>query len=121
MVPADALALPPLLDAAELAAYLGESVSTIYDWRAQGKGPTTYHLGKHLGSQSRTWAYRSSLPQSATINPVTSALHVLGPTTPSTVKGICSESNLWNSRTAASVLAPNTPSTARMTHRRSVS
>lgn len=32
LVPADAWGLEPLLDVAELAAYLGVPVSTIYDW-----------------------------------------------------------------------------------------
>jgi len=35
---ADALGLQPLIDVAELAAYLGVPVSTIYDWRTHGKG-----------------------------------------------------------------------------------
>jgi hypothetical protein len=31
--------LEPLLDVNELAAYLGVPVSTVYDWRTNGKGP----------------------------------------------------------------------------------
>ena len=45
---ASALGLQPLIDVAELAAYLGVPVSTIYDWRTHGKGPTAYRFGKHL-------------------------------------------------------------------------
>jgi len=45
---AEALGLQPLIDVAELAAYLGVPVSTIYDWRTHGKGPTAYRFGKHL-------------------------------------------------------------------------
>ena len=31
--------LPALMDVAELAAYLGMPISTVYDWRTRGKGP----------------------------------------------------------------------------------
>ncbi|WP_108252750.1 helix-turn-helix transcriptional regulator [Planctomonas deserti] len=58
VVPADALGLPPLIDVAELAKYLGVPVSTIYDWRTHGKGPTAYRFGKHLKfavSDVRDW------------------------------------------------------------------
>ncbi len=50
--------LEPLLDVAELAAYLGVPVSTVYDWRSRGLGPRAYRLGKHLKfavSDVRTW------------------------------------------------------------------
>jgi len=47
-VPADAFGLEPLLDVAELAAYLGVPISTLYDWRTRGKGPAAYRFGKHL-------------------------------------------------------------------------
>jgi excisionase family DNA binding protein len=40
--------LEPLLDISELANYLGVPVSTIYDWRANGKGPAAHRLGRHL-------------------------------------------------------------------------
>ncbi|MBC7592677.1 MAG: helix-turn-helix domain-containing protein [Kineosporiaceae bacterium] len=36
------------MDVAELANYLGIPVSTVYDWRVNGKGPTAYGFGKHL-------------------------------------------------------------------------
>jgi len=36
------------MDVAELAAYLGIPISTVYDWRVHGKGPTAYRFGKHL-------------------------------------------------------------------------
>ena len=57
-MPTDALRLPPLIDVGELAAYLGVPVSTIYDWRTHGKGPTAYRFGKHLKfavSDVRDW------------------------------------------------------------------
>ena len=38
--------LEPLMDVAELAAYLGIPISTVYDWRVHGKGPTAYRFGK---------------------------------------------------------------------------
>lgn len=40
--------LPLLLDIRELSAYLGVTVSTIYDWRSRGIGPRAYRFGKHL-------------------------------------------------------------------------
>ncbi len=40
--------LEPLIDVAELAAYLGVPISTAYDWRTRGKGPPAYRFGKHL-------------------------------------------------------------------------
>ena len=36
------------MDVHELAAYLGIPISTVYDWRVHGKGPTAYRFGKHL-------------------------------------------------------------------------
>ncbi|TFD70507.1 helix-turn-helix domain-containing protein [Cryobacterium sp. Hb1] len=36
------------MDVAELANYLGIPISTVYDWRVHGKGPTAYRFGKHL-------------------------------------------------------------------------
>ena len=50
--------LEPLLDVGDLAAYLGVPVSTVYDWRTNGKGPTAYRFGKHLKfavSDVRIW------------------------------------------------------------------
>ncbi len=40
--------LEPLLDAGDLAAYLGVPVSTVYDWRTRGLGPRAYRFGKML-------------------------------------------------------------------------
>ena len=40
--------LEPLLDVIELAAYLGVPVSTVYDWRTNGKGPRAFRFGKRL-------------------------------------------------------------------------
>ncbi len=40
--------LPALMDVAELAAYLGVPISTVYDWRTRDKGPPAYRFGKHL-------------------------------------------------------------------------
>ena len=56
--PADDWGLEPLMDVAELATYLGIPVSTVYDWRVHGKGPTAYRFGKHLKfaiSDVRAW------------------------------------------------------------------
>lgn len=56
--PDDAWGLEPLLDVAELAAYLGVPVSTVYDWRTHGKGPAAYRFGKRLKfavSDVRAW------------------------------------------------------------------
>ena len=50
--------LEPLLDVGDLAAYLGVPVSTVYDWRTNGKGPRAYRFGKHLKfavSDVRIW------------------------------------------------------------------
>ena len=40
--------LEPLIDVEELAEYLGVPVTTIYDWRTNGKGPPAYRFGKRL-------------------------------------------------------------------------
>lgn len=40
--------LEPLLSINELADYLGVPVSTIYDWRTNGKGPRAYRFGKRI-------------------------------------------------------------------------
>lgn len=37
-----------LWTAADLAAYLGVPVKTIYTWRAKGRGPKGFRVGKHL-------------------------------------------------------------------------
>ncbi|MDR3201845.1 MAG: helix-turn-helix domain-containing protein, partial [Bifidobacteriaceae bacterium] len=52
------LGLEPFLDAAEVAAYLGVPLSTLYDWRTRGKGPVAHRFGKHLKfavSDVREW------------------------------------------------------------------
>jgi excisionase family DNA binding protein len=59
--------LEPMLDVGDLAACLGVPVSTVYDWRTHGKGPSAYRFGKHLKfavSDVRTWVeqQRESLP-----------------------------------------------------------
>jgi hypothetical protein len=46
--PTDDWGLEPLMDVNELASYLGIPLSTVYDWRVRGKGPTAYWFGKHL-------------------------------------------------------------------------
>ncbi len=54
----DSWGLEPLLDVAELAAYLGVPISTVYDWRTRGAGPRAYRFGKHLKfavSDVRLW------------------------------------------------------------------
>jgi excisionase family DNA binding protein len=76
-VPADAWRLEPLLDVAELAAYLGVPVSTVYDWRTQGEGPAAYRFGRHfevrrlgregLGERARSGSARSEAPTQAPI------------------------------------------------------
>ena len=56
--PTDSWGLEPLMDVRELAAYLGVPISTVYDWRVRGKGPTAYRFGKHLKfavSDVRSW------------------------------------------------------------------
>ncbi|WP_047233404.1 helix-turn-helix domain-containing protein [Cellulosimicrobium funkei] len=40
--------LEPLLTAEDLATYLGIPVSTVRDWRCDGKGPCGVWVGKHL-------------------------------------------------------------------------
>ena len=37
-----------LLSVAELAAYLGIPVATIYRWRYQHQGPVGYRIGRHV-------------------------------------------------------------------------
>jgi len=37
-----------LLSIAELAAYLGVPVATIYRWRHQRRGPLGYRIGRHV-------------------------------------------------------------------------
>ena len=40
--------LDPLLSIEELAEYLGVPVTTIYDWRVDGKGPCAIRVGRHV-------------------------------------------------------------------------
>ena len=40
--------LDPLLSIENLAEYLGVPVTTIYDWRVDGKGPCGVRVGRHL-------------------------------------------------------------------------
>lgn len=40
--------LEPLLSIDAVAEYLGVPVTTIYDWRVDGKGPCAVRVGKHL-------------------------------------------------------------------------
>lgn len=54
--------LDQLIDVTELADYLGVPVTTIYDWRANGKGPPAYRFGKRIKfavSDVREITYRS--------------------------------------------------------------
>ena len=63
----DSWGLEPLMSLAELAAYLGLPVSTVYDWRVHGKGPTAYRFGKHLkfaASDVRAWIAQQREPSS---------------------------------------------------------
>ncbi len=40
--------LDPLLSIEDLAEYLGVPVTTIYDWRVDGKGPCGVRVGRHV-------------------------------------------------------------------------
>ena len=40
--------LDPLLSIEDLADYLGVPVTTIYDWRVDGKGPCGVGVGRHV-------------------------------------------------------------------------
>lgn len=40
--------LDPLLSIEDLAKYLGVPVTTIYDWRVDGKGPCGVRVGRHV-------------------------------------------------------------------------
>lgn len=44
----NAIALEPLWDVADVAAYLGVPVQTLYQWRKKHTGPPAARLGKHL-------------------------------------------------------------------------
>ncbi len=45
---ATARGLEPLLSIEELAEYLGVPLTTIYDWRVDGKGPCGVRVGRHV-------------------------------------------------------------------------
>ena len=63
----DAWGLEPLMDINQLASYLGIPISTVYDWRMRGKGPTAYRFGKHLKfaiSDVRAWIAEQREPSS---------------------------------------------------------
>jgi excisionase family DNA binding protein len=71
-LPTDDWGLEPLMDVHELAAYLGIPISTVYDWRVHGKGPTAYRFGKHLKfaiSDVRDWIAQQREPTSAPRRP----------------------------------------------------
>ena len=60
------------MDVHELAAYLGIPISTVYDWRVHGKGPTAYRFGKHLKfaiSDVQAWIAQQREPTSETRRP----------------------------------------------------
>lgn len=59
--------LDPLLSIEDLAEYLGVPVTTIYDWRVDGKGPCGVRVGRHVKFTQRdvqAWieAHRESRP-----------------------------------------------------------
>ena len=67
LTPTDEWGLEPLMDVHELASYLGIPISTVYDWRVHGKGPTAYRFGKHLKfaiSDVRAWIAEQREPTS---------------------------------------------------------
>ena len=50
--------LDPLLSIEDLAEYLGVPITTIYDWRVDGKGPCGVRVGRHVKfavSDVRAW------------------------------------------------------------------
>ncbi len=55
MIPNDASREPreALLSVAELAAFLGVPVATIYRWRHQRRGPIGYRVGRHVRYRPR--------------------------------------------------------------------
>jgi len=60
--------LEPLLNINELADYLGIPVSTIYDWRTNGKGPRAYRFGKRITfgiTEIRAWMETKREPAGA--------------------------------------------------------
>ncbi len=67
---ASRLGLEPMLDASELASYLGVPISTVYDWRTRALGPVAHRFGKHLKfalSDVQSWValQRESSPETS--------------------------------------------------------
>ncbi|TFD46889.1 DNA-binding protein [Cryobacterium frigoriphilum] len=61
----EAWGLDALISIAELSAYLGVPVATIYDWRVHGHGPAAFRFGKHLRfaiSDVRAWIAEQKEP-----------------------------------------------------------
>lgn len=61
--------LEPLLTVTELADYLGVPVTTIYDWRVDGKGPRAIRIGRYLKfavSDVRSWLETRREPEAST-------------------------------------------------------
>lgn len=57
--------LDPLLSVRDLAAYLGVPVTTIYDWRVDGKGPCGLRVGRHVKfTQADVIAWLDSIRES---------------------------------------------------------
>ena len=57
--------LEPLLSVEDLAEYLGIPVTTIYDWRVDGKGPCGIRVGRHVKfavSDVRDWLAQQREP-----------------------------------------------------------
>jgi excisionase family DNA binding protein len=47
-IPSKDAALPGLLSVRQLADYLAVPVSTVYQWRTQGRGPSGFRVGKQV-------------------------------------------------------------------------
>ncbi len=57
--------LEPLLSIEDLADYLGIPVTTLYDWRVDGKGPCGIRVGRHVKfavSDVRDWLAQQREP-----------------------------------------------------------
>ena len=64
-ISSEAWGLDALISIAELSAYLGVPVATIYDWRVHGHGPAAFRFGKHLRfaiSDVRAWIAEQKEP-----------------------------------------------------------
>lgn len=58
--------LEPLLSIEQLAEYLGVPVTTIYDWRVDGKGPRGVRVGRYVKfavSDVREWVAQQREPE----------------------------------------------------------